>query len=156
MFDSFEVRVGIVRAFAEIMVTVGLQDTSEFFGTLLPHIRRSLADARIEATELLEIIEREVAQQGHRDRHLHRTLRQMPLSALLACMVARVDACWLRDRVPQWAPLLHMVCGAREACGWLAQTRSSSPSRGISTVGLPFGLSQGETTAHGWTSTPWL
>ena len=89
LFDSFEVRVGIVRAFAEIVVTVGLQDTSEFFGTLLPHIRRSLADAHIEATELLEIIEREVAQQGHRDRHLHRTLRQMPLSALLACMVAR-------------------------------------------------------------------
>ena len=89
LFDFFEVRVGIVRAFAEIMVTVGLQDTSEFFGTLLHHIRRSLADAHIEATELLEIIEREVAQQGRRDRHLDRTLRQMPLSALLACMVAR-------------------------------------------------------------------
>eukprot|EP00435_Cladocopium_sp_Y103_P031893 s1918_g8.t1 len=66
-------------------------DKSTFLWTLLPHIRRSFADARIEATELLEIIEREVdAQQVyHRDRQLDRTLRQMPLSALLACIVAR-------------------------------------------------------------------
>ncbi|CAL1128000.1 unnamed protein product [Cladocopium goreaui] len=66
-------------------------DKSTFLWTLLPHISRSLADARLEAPELLEIIEWEVdAQQVyHRDRHLDRTLRQMPLSALLACIVAR-------------------------------------------------------------------
>ena len=67
------------------------QDKSTFLWTLLPHISRSLADARLEAPELLEIIEWEVdAQQVyHRDRHLDRTLRQMPLSARLACIVAR-------------------------------------------------------------------
>ena len=66
------------------------QDTGAFFGTLLPHIRGALADAHIEATELLEIIEREAQDhRDHRDRHLDRTLRQMPLSALLASMVAR-------------------------------------------------------------------
>ena len=67
------------------------KDNSTFLWTLLPHIRHSLADAHIEAPQLLEIIGWEVdAQQVyHRDRHLDRTLRQMPLSALLACIFAR-------------------------------------------------------------------
>eukprot|EP00435_Cladocopium_sp_Y103_P039449 s1029_g10.t1 len=99
-------QVGIVLSCAEILATVGLpEDKNKFIGTLLPHIRRSLADARIEATELLEIIETEVdAQQVyHRDRHLERTLRQMPLSALLACIVARetVSNCLLQEQIMQ-------------------------------------------------------
>ena len=87
--------LGIPPAFIlrlEIIVVVGFaKDKSTFLWTLLPHISRSLADARLEAPELLEIIAWEVdAQQVyHRDRHLDQTLRQMPLSALLACIVAR-------------------------------------------------------------------
>ena len=54
---------------------------------LLPHIRRCVADAGIEATEVMEMIEMKAdAGYQHGDRFLDRTFRQMPLSALLACI----------------------------------------------------------------------
>ena len=52
---------------------------------LLPHIRRCVADAGIEATEVIEMIEMKAdAGYQHGDQVLDQTLTQMHLSALLA------------------------------------------------------------------------
>eukprot|EP00434_Breviolum_minutum_P016099 symbB.v1.2.014189.t1/scaffold1032.1/size142953/7 len=62
-------------------------DTGKLAAVLLPHIRRCVADAGVEATAVIEMIEMEAdAGYRHRDRFLDRTLRQMPLSALLSCI----------------------------------------------------------------------
>ena len=63
------------------------KDTGKLAAVLLPHIRRCVADAGVEATAVIEMIEMEAdAGYRHRDRFLDRTLRQMPLSALLSCI----------------------------------------------------------------------
>ena len=63
------------------------KDTGKLAAMLLPHIRRCVADAGLEATAVIEMIEMEAdAAYLDRDRSLDRTFRQMPLSALLSCI----------------------------------------------------------------------
>jgi len=70
------------------------EETGELLAVLLPHVRRSIEVAQIEATNIIEMLEGEVGstQAPSVDRTLHRTLRQMPLSALLGLIKPRDDA----------------------------------------------------------------
>ena len=63
----------------------------ELLAVLLPHIRHSIEVAQIETTNIIEMLEGEVGstQAPSEDRALHRTLSQMPLSALLGLIVRR-------------------------------------------------------------------
>ena len=67
------------------------EETGELLAVLLPHVRRSIEVAQIEATNIIEIMEGEVGstQAPSEDRALHRTLSRMPLSALLGLIVRR-------------------------------------------------------------------
>ena len=76
------------------MVFDVFEEIGELLAVLLPHIRRSIEVAQIEATNIIEMLEGEVGstQAPSVDRTLHRTLRQMPLSALLGLIMPRDDA----------------------------------------------------------------
>jgi len=63
-------------------------DTGDLLATLLPHIRKAVADAGI-SVELVEIVEREAAAQPCGDHGLHGILGQMSLSNLLAFIAPR-------------------------------------------------------------------
>ena len=67
------------------------EEIGELLAVLLPHVRRSIEVAQIEATNIVEMLEAEVGstQAPSVDRVLLRTLRQMPLSALLGLIMAR-------------------------------------------------------------------
>ena len=67
------------------------EEIGELLAVLLPHARRSIEVAQIEATNIVEMLEAEVGstQAPSVDRVLLRTLRQMPLSALLGLIMAR-------------------------------------------------------------------
>ena len=69
------------------------EETGELLAVLLPHVRRSIEAAQIEATNIIEMLEAEVSsrQAPSVDRVLLRTLRQMPLSALLGLIMPRDD-----------------------------------------------------------------
>ena len=68
------------------------EETGELLAVLLPHVRRSIEVAQIEATNIIEMLEGEVGSTAPSvDRTLHRTLRQMPLSALLGLIMPRDD-----------------------------------------------------------------
>ena len=68
------------------------EETGELLAVLLPHVRRSIEAAQIEATNIIEMLEGEVGSTAPSvDRTLHRTLRQMPLSALLGLIMPRDD-----------------------------------------------------------------
>jgi len=63
-------------------------DTGDLLATLLPHIRKAVADAGI-SVELVEIVERKAAAQPRGDHGLHRILGQMSLSNLLSFIIPR-------------------------------------------------------------------
>jgi hypothetical protein len=67
------------------------EEIGELLAVLLPHVRRSIEVAQIEATNIVEMLEAEVGstQAPSVDRVLLGTLRQMPLSALLGLIMAR-------------------------------------------------------------------
>ena len=71
------------------------EEIGELLAVLLPHVRRSIEVAQIEATNIIEMLEAEVSsrQAPSVDRVLLRTLQQMPLSALLGLIIAR----WLSE-----------------------------------------------------------
>lgn len=66
-------------------------ETRELLAVFVPHIRRSVRIAGVPAAEIVEMIEEEVGPwiRGRGDQLLDQTLRQMSLSALLACITGR-------------------------------------------------------------------
>eukprot|EP00435_Cladocopium_sp_Y103_P016950 s1175_g4.t1 len=66
-------------------------ETSELLAVLLPHVRRSLEVAQIEAPDIIVMLEGEVGstRAPNVDSMLLRTLRRMPLSALLGLIMTR-------------------------------------------------------------------
>ena len=67
------------------------EEIGELLAVLLPHVRRSIEVAQIEATNIIEMLEGEVGstQAPSVDQALHRTLSRMPLSALLGLIMRR-------------------------------------------------------------------
>ena len=67
------------------------EETAELLAVLFPHVRRSLEVAQIEAPDIIAMLEAEVGstKAPHVDAFLLRTLRRMPLSALLGLIMAR-------------------------------------------------------------------
>ena len=71
-----------------VPLSFSFQDTGDLLATLLPHIRKAVADAGI-SVELVEIVERKAAAQPRGDHGLHRILGQMSLSNLLSFIIPR-------------------------------------------------------------------
>jgi hypothetical protein len=67
------------------------EETGELLAVLFPHVRRSLEVAQIEAPDIIAMLGAEVGstKAPHVDAFLLRTLRRMPLSALLGLIMAR-------------------------------------------------------------------
>jgi hypothetical protein len=63
------------------------EETGELLAVLFPHVRRSLEVAQIEAPDIIAMLGSTKA--PHVDAFLLRTLRRMPLSALLGLIMAR-------------------------------------------------------------------
>ena len=74
-----------------VPLSFSFQDTGDLLATLLPHIRKAVADAGI-SVELVEIVERKAAAQPRGDHGLHRILGQMSLSNLLSFIIPRDEA----------------------------------------------------------------
>ena len=100
------------------------QDAGDLLATLLPHIRKAVADAGI-SVELVEIVAKEAAAQPRRDKDLDKILRRMSLSSLLACIAPREGGFRipLRDKVEQilarlwWQPAWPSVDDAMRSIG---------------------------------------
>eukprot|EP00435_Cladocopium_sp_Y103_P016781 s2268_g4.t1 len=69
------------------------EETGELLAVLLPHVRRSLEVAQIEAPDIIVMLEGRVGstKAPNVDHMLLRTLRRMPLSALLGLIMVRDD-----------------------------------------------------------------
>ena len=67
------------------------EETGELLALLLPYVCRSLEVAQIEAPDIIVMLEAEVGstKAPNVDHMLLRTLRRMPLSALLGLIMAR-------------------------------------------------------------------
>ena len=67
------------------------EETGDLLAVLFPHVRRSLEVAQIEAPDIIVMLEAEVGstKAPNVDHMLLRTLRRMPLSALLDLIMAK-------------------------------------------------------------------
>ena len=103
------------------------KETHKLLAVLLPHVRRSVETLHIDAAEILVMLQQQVGtmEAPRVSREVDRTLRRMPLSALLGLMIGR---CGVRPWLEQEVEALR--CRMDPAWCWIIRSFRLRKSEG--------------------------